>query len=504
VGTLYLCEKIIMPSKKKNMQVDVEIPTPHVLEIEQLVLGALLLEKDAILDINQILKPESFYSEKHRYIYEAILELSSNLEPVDIITVKTKLKKKKQLEIIGGAAYLSLLQTIVSNTANLEYHAKIVAQKYIQRQLISVGNEIIKISTDESNDVADMLDHSEKLLFEVAEGNIKKETQAIKPLIDSALKQIQEAGKNGDFTGVPSGFTDIDRITNGWQPSDLIIIAARPSMGKTAFVLSMAKEVAKKNFPVAIFSLEMSDLQLVNRIISSESRIPAEKIRTGKLTDQDWKHLEKTIQPIIESPLYIDDTAGLNVFELRSKCRRLVEKKGVRLVIIDYLQLMNAASSGKSNREQEVSMVSRSLKELAKELNIPIIALSQLNRSVEIRSTGHKRPQLSDLRESGAIEQDADIVMFIHRPERMGITEDAEGNSTKGLAEIIIAKHRNGQVGDVKLRFIESFATFTDFDNFDMDANINSITMPSRTDDEDSFDNINLSALEDNNDVAPF
>jgi len=497
-----------MPPKKKVPQNNFEIPTPHVLEIEQSIIGALLLEKDAILDINQILKPESFYSEKHRYIYEAILELSSNLEPVDIITVKTELKKKKLLEVIGGGAYLSSLQSMVSNTANLEYHAKIVAQKYIQRQLISVGNEIIKISTDEANDVADMIDSSEKLLFEVAEGNIKKETQAIKPLIDSALKQIQEAGKSGDFTGVPSGFTDIDRITNGWQPSDLIIIAARPSMGKTAFVLSMAKEVAKKKFPVVIFSLEMSDLQLVNRIISSESRIPAEKIRTGKLTDQDWKHLEKTIQPIIEAPLYIDDTAGLNVFELRSKCRRLVEKKGVRMVIIDYLQLMNAASSGKGNREQEVSMVSRSLKGLAKELNIPIIALSQLNRSVETRSTSHKRPQLSDLRESGAIEQDADIVMFIHRPERMGITEDTEGNSTKGLAEIIIAKHRNGQVGDVKLRFIESFATFTDFDNFDMDADINSITMPSRTDDEESFGNINLSALDNNNDdlnnIDPF
>ena len=482
-------------SKSVNL---VEIPDkipPQALEIEQAVLGAILLSKDAILDAGQILKPESFYSEKHQIIFQALHELSKRLEPVDLLTLSNELRKMKKYEEVGGAGYLTLLSTKVASSANLEYHAKIVAQKFIQRELIRVATEMLTYSYDENTDVADLLDKSESLLFEVAEGNIKKESQRIDRIIDTSMKKIEAAGKQKELIGVPSGFTEIDRITSGWQPSDLIIVAARPSMGKTAFVLSMAKLIAFKKIPVAFFSLEMSDVQLVNRLIVSESRIPAEKIRTGKLESHEWTQLEKTLQPLIEAPIFIDDTPALNIFELRSKCRRLKTQNNIRLVIIDYLQLMRGDEKSKFSREQEVSTISRSLKALAKELDVPIIALSQLNRSVETRS-GHKRPQLSDLRESGAIEQDADLVLFIHRPEKMGITEDENQNSTKGLAEILIEKHRNGATGLVPLRFIERIATFVDFDAplDPLESDMDSVTLPSRDSEQDdnlaSFDNL--------------
>ena len=451
---------------KSNVNVEYGKLPPQAIELEETVLGAIMLERDAFDSVIEILKPESFYKDAHRKIFEAIKDLSQKEEAIDILTVTEELKKRKELESIGGAFYIANLTKRVASGANAEFHARIVAQKFIERELIRVASEIQNKAYSQELDVKELLEFSEMSLFKVAEGHIKKETQKIGPLIDIAIKQIQEAGKHIDgMSGVPSGFTKIDRITAGWQPSDLIIIAARPSMGKTAFVLSMARNIAVDlNKGVAFFSLEMSSLQLVNRLISSETELPSEKIRSGNLREHEWIQLDNKIKRLIKAPIYIDDTPAISIFELRAKCRRLVKRySDLRVVIIDYLQLMTAGGDFKFNREQEVSTISRSLKALAKELNIPIIALSQLNRSVEMRG-GAKRPQLSDLRESGAIEQDADLVAFIHRPEYYGIDEDSEGNSYKGIAEIIIAKHRNGAVGDVSLRFRSSLVKFTELD----------------------------------------
>lgn len=498
------------PKENQNRQVqNTDMPDklpPQALEMEQAVLGALVLSNDAILQVMDILNPESFYFEKHQIIFKTMQEISRRLEPIDLLTLTNELRRISKFEEIGGAAYLTLLSIKVASSANLEYHAKIVAQKFIQRELIRVSTETLSKSYREDVDIADLLDEAEQSLFAVAEGHIKKESQRIDKIINASMEQIKKASKQKELIGVPSGFTELDRITSGWQPSDLIIIAARPSMGKTAFILSMAKQIAYKKIPIAIFSLEMSDTQLANRMIVSESRISADKIRTGRLEDHEWKQLDKKIQNLIDAPIFIDDTPALNIFELRSKCRRLATQNDIRLVMVDYLQLMRGDNRSQGNREQEVSTISRSLKALAKELNVPIIALSQLNRSVEHR-TGHKRPQLSDLRESGAIEQDADLVIFIHRPERMGITEDENGHSTKGLAEILIEKHRNGQTGLVQLRFIETIATFVDYDSpiDPLESGMDSITLPSKNnepDDNDDFSNL----MPDNtfNDTNPF
>jgi replicative DNA helicase len=439
---------------------------PNALEFEETVLGALMLEKDAIHTVSDILKPESFYSDALGKIYKSILDLSLNLKPIDIHTVAQQLKISGDIDAIGGPFYLAQLTNKVASTAHLEYHARIIAQKFIQRELIRVGASIQTKAFEETEDVADMLDEAEKSLFEIAEGNIKKEVSQIDVVLRDAIKQIEEAGKRPDgLSGVPSGFTDLDRMTSGWQKSDLVIIAARPAMGKTAFVLSMARNIAVDHKrPVAVFSLEMSSVQLVNRLISSETELPSEKIKTGNLNTNEWAQLETKIKGLEEAPMFIDDTPALSIFEFRSKIRRLVMQHKIEIVIIDYLQLMTAG--GAFSREQEVSTISRSLKAIAKELNVPIIALSQLNRSVEMRS-GDKRPQLSDLRESGAIEQDADMVLFIHRPEYFGINEDSLGNSLIGMAELIVAKHRNGAVGDVRLRFRKEFTRFTDIDSQD-------------------------------------
>jgi replicative DNA helicase len=340
-----------------------------------------------------------------------------------------------------------------------------VAQKYIQRELIRVSSEIQERAFDEGSDVDDLLDFSERELLNIAEGHIKKETVKINNLIKTAIEQIEEAGKKEDsLSGVPSGFTKLDRLTSGWQKSDLVIIAARPSMGKTAFVLSMARNMAVDHSrPVAVFSLEMSSIQLVNRLLIGETQLSSEKIRTGNLENYEWEQLEYKIKDLEESPIFVDDTPAISIFEFRAKCRRLKQKYDIQAVVIDYLQLMTG-SKDSGSREQEVSNISRSLKSVAKELDIPVIALSQLNRSVEMRS-GNKRPQLSDLRESGAIEQDADLVIFIHRPEYYGLDVDEEGNSLKGIAEIIVAKHRNGAVGDIHLKFIREYAKFVDLDD---------------------------------------
>ena len=442
---------------------------PQAVELEEAVLGALMIDSNAILDIGDILKPESFYNEAHQKIYSAILKLSEDLQGIDMMTVREELKNRGELEEVGGAAYLAQLTRNVTSSAHLEFHAKIVAQKYIQRQLIRVGSDIQRNAYDSNNDVNDLLDYSEREIFNLATGNIKQGAAKIKDVVNQAIEQIEEAGNRTDgLSGIPSGFTQLDRITSGWQKSDLCIIAARPSMGKTAFVLSMLRNIAvEHNQAVALFSLEMSAIQLVNRLIIGETGLTSEKIRNGKLTSEEWSHLEEKIKDLTDAPFYIDDTPGISIFELRAKCRRLKMLYDVQLIVVDYLQLM-AGSSDAGSREQEVSTISRGLKAIAKEMDVPIIALSQLNRSVEMRG-GDKRPQISDLRESGAIEQDADIVSFIYRPERYGITQDEEGNSTVGRAEIIVAKHRNGATGEVILKFIDEQAKFVDTESISLD-----------------------------------
>jgi replicative DNA helicase len=439
---------------------------PQAIDMEEAVLGALMIEKGAIIDIQGLLVPDSFYLETHQKIYTSILNLAGRHEAIDIYTVATELKKTDDLEFVGGAYYLSQLSGKIGSAAHIEYHAKIIAQKYIQRKLIEISSEIQRESFDDKVDVNDLLDSAQQKIFEIAERNMRNEARSISNVIERAIEEMEIASARGDgFSGVPSGFTSLDRITSGWQHSDLIIVAARPSMGKTAFVLSMARSIAVDfNRGIAFFSLEMSAVQLVKRLMISETGISSEKIKNGKLEDHEWYQLETKIQALSEAPLYIDDTPALSIFEFRSKARRLVQNHKIELIIIDYLQLMTGPPETNSMREQEVSAISRSLKAIAKELNVPIIALSQLNRAVETRA-GNKRPQLSDLRESGAIEQDADLVAFIHRPEYYGFFEDETGNSLIGVAEIILAKHRNGAVGEIKLRFRKEEAKFYDLED---------------------------------------
>ena len=444
---------------------------PQSIELEEAVLGALMLEKDAVIEVQGVITPEAFYKEAHQIIYKAILDLSMELKPIDLYTVTEKLKQNRKLSAVGGAAYLAQLTQKVGSAAHVEYHSKIIAQKFVQRELIRAATEIQKKAYDESMDVTDLIDLAEGEIFKVSEGHVKRDVQKSKDILTKTLQAIEEASKReGSFSGVPSGFTHLDRLTLGWQPSDLIIIAARPSMGKTAFVLSLARNVAVDyEKGVAFFSLEMSAEQLMMRLIVGESGLDSRDVRNGQLTPEQWKHLEASIKPLAGAPLFIDDTPALSIYEFRSKARRLKTQYDIQLIVIDYLQLMTASVDTRGNREQEVAMISRSLKAIAKELNIPIIALSQLNRSVESRG-GDKRPQLSDLRESGAIEQDADLVAFIHRPEYYGLNVDEAGNSTQGMAEIIVAKHRNGAVDTIKLRFRKEQAKFLDYDDISMNG----------------------------------
>lgn len=435
---------------------------PRDTELEEAVLGALMLEKDAYTTVCDILKPDSFYEPAHKSIYEAIQALGARQQPIDMLTVTEQLRLMNTLDAVGGPMYIAELTSRVASGANIEFHARIVAQKYLARELISFATQIESKAFDQSNDVDDLLQEAEGKLFEITQHNVKKDVTQIDPVISQAITQIENAANRASgLSGLESGYHELDKVTSGWQNSDLIIIAARPAMGKTAFVLSMAKNMAVNyNTPLAIFSLEMSNLQLVNRLISNTCEIEGEKIKSGRLNDAEWDKLMTRIKHLYSAPLYIDDTPSLSIFELRTKARRLVREHDIKMIIIDYLQLMNASGMKFGSREQEVSMISRSLKQLAKELNIPIIALSQLNRSVENRTDG-KRPQLSDLRESGAIEQDADIVCFIHRPEyylKSGI--DPEGKDVRGLAQFIIAKHRSGSVGDIDMRFRNQFARF--------------------------------------------
>ena len=439
---------------------------PQAVELEEAVLGAMMIDKKGIDDVIDILSPDAFYDSKHHEIYAAIFELFQNSEPIDLLTVSNLLKKNGKLEFVGGDFFLIRLTQKVASSAHIEFHARIILQKYIQRRLISISSEIIENAYDESTDVFDLLDDAEGKLFEVTQGNLKKSSEDAGSLVKQALKKIQEIGNQEGMSGLETGFTKLDALTSGWQPSDLVIIAARPGMGKTAFVISMAKNMAIDfNHGVAVFSLEMSSVQLITRMISSETGLTSEKLRKGNLEPHEWEQLNVKVKKLSDAPIFIDDTPSLSIFDLRAKARRLVSQHGVKIIVIDYLQLMTAGGKAGGNREQEISMISRNLKALAKELAVPVIALSQLSRAVETRG-GSKRPLLSDLRESGAIEQDADIVSFIFRPEYYGMTEwdDDEHTPCEGQGEFIIAKHRNGGLDNIRLKFTGHLAKFSDLE----------------------------------------
>lgn len=441
---------------------------PQAVDLEEAVLGALMLEKDALTTVVDILSPESFYKDSHKLIYDGILDLFNEGEPIDLLTVTNQLRKNGKLELAGGAYYITELTSRVSSAANIEYHARIVTEQAMKRDMIRIASDIQREAFEDTTDVFELLDKMEQSLFEISEKNIKKNYMDMRSIMREAITELEsKKGQKDGLTGVPSGFTALDRVTSGWQKSDLVIIAARPAMGKTAFVLSVLRNAAvDHNRPVAIFSLEMSSIQLVNRLISSEAELDSEKIKKGNLADYEWQQLIHKTSKLSTAPLYVDDTPALSILELRAKCRRLKSQNDIQMIVVDYLQLMsgeNSKGGNTGNREQEISSISRALKKIAKELNVPVIALSQLSRAVETRG-GDKRPQLSDLRESGAIEQDADIVMFLYRPEYYGITEDEEGHSTSGVGEVIIAKHRNGSLESIKLRFIGKYTKFTDLE----------------------------------------
>jgi replicative DNA helicase len=439
---------------------------PQAIELEEAVLGALMLEKDALTAVIDLLKPASFYKEAHSLIYDAIRTLFNESQPIDLLTVTNQLRKDGTLEQVGGAYAVTSLTTKVNSAANVEYHARIITEMAIKRELIRVSGEIQLDAFEDTTDVFELLDRTESALFEISEQNIRKNYEDMKTIMHEALNELEARKEHKDgLTGVPTGFSALDRVTSGWQKSDLVILAARPGMGKTAFIVSALRNAAVDfNRSVAIFSLEMSSVQLVNRLISAEAELEGDKIKKGNLAEYEWQQLIHKTQKITNAPIFIDDTPALTILELRAKCRRLKSQHNIELIVVDYLQLMSGDTGrGGGNREQEIASISRALKGLAKELEVPVIALSQLSRAVETRG-GDKRPQLSDLRESGSIEQDADIVMFLYRPEYYNITEDEQGMPTTGVGQIIIAKHRNGSLENVNLKFIGKFTKFTDLD----------------------------------------
>jgi replicative DNA helicase len=436
-----------------------DVKPPAAPEIEAAVLGAMMIEKEAVPKAIELLTAESFYLKEHQMIFQAMLSLFEAGEPVDTVTVYEELKKREQIEAVGGAVYLSKLSQNISSAANIEYHAKIILEKEILRGLITSTHDIARAAYEGSEDAFDILDEAERKIFEITESHLKKSFQGMDRAVRDALEYIEAIHSNTKQKfAVPTGFYELDELLGGFQKSDLIIIAARPSMGKTAFALSLARNAAiDHKVPVAIFSLEMATMQLVIRMLCAEGRLNAHLVRTGKLPNEEGVKLSRNAHKLIESPVYVDDTPAQTVLEIRAKARRLKVEKNIGLIVIDYLQLMQGPAKAES-REREISHISRSLKSLAKELNIPIIALAQLNRAVEARND--KRPQLSDLRESGSIEQDADVVIFLNRPEYYGIMKDENGNSNEGVAEIIIGKQRNGPVGSVRLAFIKDYARF--------------------------------------------
>ena len=438
---------------------------PQAPEMEKAVLGALMIDKEAYLEVCELLRPESFYEPRNQIVYEAIQHLTMEESPVDVLTVVDKLEKTGKLNEVGGAGYIADLSSRVATSANIEYHANVVAEKYLSRQMIHYVGVIGKKTFDETYDIKDVLQEAESILFELSQKNMKKDYSILSPIVGQAVKIIEAAHSNtGGLTGISTGFYKLDDMTCGWQKSDLVIIAGRPAMGKTAFALSLAKNIAvDQGIPMAFFSLEMSDVQLANRLLSNACEIEGKKLMSGQLDREDWNRLDKNLSALTENaPLFIDDTEGLSVMELRSKARRMVKENGVKLIMIDYLQLMTANGMRYNNRQEEVSIISRSLKGLAKELQIPVLALSQLNRGVESREGAEgKRPQLSDLRESGAIEQDADMMVFLHRPEYYGLYMSEDGTKNyRGKAEVIIAKHRKGATGIVMMDFRGEYTRF--------------------------------------------
>lgn len=442
---------------------------PQALDIEKVVLGALMIDSDAFTVVSEMIRPETFYDPRHQKIYGAIQALNLHEKPVDIMTVAEELKRSGELEEVGGPAYIVELSSHVASSAHIEYHGRILAQKFLARQLIQFASMIETEAFDETIDVDELMQRAEGSLFELSQKNMAQEYTQIDPIVKQAHELLQKAAhnqENGGLTGISTGFTQLDKITAGWQPSDLVIIAGRPAMGKTSFALSLAKNIAiDSRVPVAFFSLEMNNVQLVNRLLSNVCSISGSKILSGQLDPSDWERFDNNIRKMEGAPIYVDDTPGLSVFELRTKARRLVREHGIKVLMVDYLQLMNANGMRFSSRQEEVSTISRSLKGLAKELNIPVLALSQLNRTVEQRDgIEGKRPQLSDLRESGAIEQDADLVLFVHRPEYYRIFQDEKGNDLHGKAQIIIAKHRKGATDDVLLSFRGEYTRFANPD----------------------------------------
>ena len=446
---------------------------PQALDIEKVVLGALMIDSDAFTVVSELIRPETFYDPRHQKIYGAIQSLNLHEKPVDIMTVAEELKRSGDLEEVGGPAYIVELSSHVASSAHIEYHGRILAQKFLARQLIQFASMIETSAFDETVDVDELMQKAEGSLFELSQKNMAQEYTQIDPIVKQAHELLLKAAnnqENGGLTGISTGFTKLDKITAGWQPSDLVIIAGRPAMGKTSFALSLAKNIAIDNrIPVAFFSLEMNNVQLVNRLLSNVCSISGSKILSGQLDPSDWERFDNNLRKMDGAPIYVDDTPGLSVFELRTKARRLVREHGIKVLMVDYLQLMNANGMRFNSRQEEVSTISRSLKGLAKELNIPVLALSQLNRTVEQRDgIEGKRPQLSDLRESGAIEQDADLVLFVHRPEYYRIFQDEKGNDLHGKAQIIIAKHRKGATDDVLLSFRGEYTRFSNPDDNDI------------------------------------
>jgi len=470
---------------------------PQAVELEEAVLGAIMLDREGLPTVIDILQEEAFYKKEHQTIYKAMLNLFGKSQPIDLLTVTESLRKMNAIDEIGGVGYLVDLTNRVASAANIEFHARIIIQKFIQRELIQLSTQTIHDAFEDTKDVLDLLDEAEQGLYEITEKNMRRGYDAISKIALDVKKQIEElSNKTDGITGIPTGFKNLDKMTSGWQRSDLIIVAARPGMGKTSFTLALAQNAAKDyNKAVALFSLEMANVQLVQRLLSMESEIESKKLRNGQLEEYEWQQLHNSVEKLSGLPIYIDDTPAINIFELRAKCRRLKQNHNIEIIIIDYLQLMSSAPNDRrGNREQEISSISRALKGLAKELNVPVIALSQLSRQVESRPD--KRPQLSDLRESGAIEQDADIVTFIYRPDYYDL-EDPD--MEKGITEIILAKHRNGELGTVKLKFIDRFAKFVDYQPIDefgdlgmggsdpfSNGNNNIITRPSRINDDDT------------------
>ncbi len=487
--------KGLVKQPQKNLSLPQAKVPPQAIELEKAILGAMMIDKRGVDEVVDLLFDEVFYLPEHQEIFSAIIQLFEQGKPIDIFTVTEALRSRGTLQQVGGEYYLITLSNLVATAAHIEYHARIVLQMYVKRRLIEISGEIIEKAYDETTDVLDLLDNAEQELFKVSQGSLKRGSAKIASVVTDVKAQLEQLAKQEGLSGISTGFPSLDDYTSGWQNGDLVIIAARPGMGKTAFVLSMARNMAVDHqVPVAIFNLEMTSDQLIKRLFSIETEIPSEKFRSGKLTDMEWNLLNSKMDKIADAPIYINDSSMLSIFDLRAQARRMKSQFDIGILIIDYLQLMTAQTNNKSgNREQEISTISRNLKALAKELNIPVIALSQLSRKVEERTdkSGHKRPQLADLRESGAIEQDADIVSFIYRPEYYKIDLWEDDTPTQNQAEYIIAKHRNGRTGNIRLRFEGQYGRFSELnmlsEEFTMESKLNDVS-PNNDFGTDHFD----------------